>query len=278
MSYEQILFAVSERIATITLHRPDKLNAWTAQMDQEVRSAIAAAESDPEVRVIVLTGSGRGFCAGADISLLQGIAGAGELPPGADQALEHHAPPGSNPGVRPDFQRKYSYFPSLDKPVIAAVNGHAVGLGLILTLYCDLRFASAEAKFGTAFAKRGLIAEYGMAWMLPKLVGHAHALDLLLSARIIGAGEAERIGLVNRVFAAETFMDDVRAYARELAYRVSPRSMGVIKQQVYNAMFQTLEEATVSSEQAMIASLQSEDFREGVAHFLEKRTPNFTGR
>jgi len=274
MSYQQILFDVSERIATITLNRPEKLNAWTAQMDGEVRAAIALAEADPDVRVIILTGAGRGFCAGADMSLLQGIAAAGEAPSGA---LGHHAPAGANEKIRPDFQRKYSYFPSLSKPVIAAVNGHAVGLGLILTLYCDLRFASSEAKFGTAFARRGLIAEYGMAWMLPKLIGHANALDLLLSARIIEAGEAFKMGLVNRVAAAETFQSDVRAYALELANNVSPRSMTVIKQQVYNAMFQSLEEATISSEEAMLASLRSEDFKEGVAHFVEKRAPHFSG-
>lgn len=278
MSYTEILFETSERIATITLHRPEKLNAWTASMDSEVRAAIAQAEADAETRVIILTGAGRGFCAGADMSLLQSIADAGAIPEGAGQALGHHAPATGNTNARTDFQRKYSYFPSLTKPVIAAINGHAVGLGLILTLYCDLRFASPEAKFGTAFARRGLIAEYGMAWMLPRLIGHAHALDLLLSARIIDADEAVRMGLVNRVIPDEEFMPAVRRYALDLARNVSPRSMTVIKQQVYNAMFQSLEEATLASEEAMLTSLASEDFKEGVAHFLEKRAPNFTGR
>jgi len=278
MSYLEILYDVSDGIATITLNRPDKLNAWTGQMDQEVRSAIAAAEADENARVIVLTGTGKGFCAGADISLLQSLASSQGLPAEAEHALGHHTHGPSKAGVRADFQRKYSYFPSLQKPVIAAINGHAVGLGLILTLYCDLRFASTDAKFGTAFARRGLIAEYGMAWMLPRLIGPANALDLLLSARIFAADEALHMGLVNRVFPAETFMEQVREYARSLATQVSPRSMAVIKQQVYNAMFQTLEEATVSAEQAMIESLQSADFKEGVAHFIEKRAPVFTGR
>ena len=276
MNYQEILYDVSERIATITLNRPDKLNAWTAQMDKDVRAAIAAAEADDGVRVIVLTGAGKGFCAGADMSLLQGLTSG--LPTDAEAALGHHTSGPVKDSVRPDFQRKYSYFPSLQKPVIGALNGHAVGLGLILALYCDLRFASTEAKFGTAFARRGLIAEYGVAWMLPRLIGPANAMDLLLSARIITAEEALRLGLVNRVFPAETFAEDVRAYARYLTSEVSPRSMAVIKQQVYNGLFQTLEEATVSAEQAMIESLKSEDFKEGVAHFLEKRAPVFTGR
>lgn len=278
MSYEEILYDVSGRIATITLNRPEKLNAWTGRMGHEVREAMTAAEADESARVIVLTGAGKGFCAGADMSLLGELAASGSLPEAAAHPLGHRPWGSAKATVPPDFQGTYSYFPSLEKPVIAAVNGHAVGLGLILSLYCDLRFASSDAKFGTAFARRGLIAEYGVAWMLPRLVGPADALDLLLSARIFGADEALRMGLVNRVFPAETFLEDVRGYAGVLATQVSPRSMAVIKRQVYNAMFQTLQEATVSSEQAMLDSVQSEDFKEGVAHFLEKRDPKFTGR
>jgi enoyl-CoA hydratase/carnithine racemase len=276
MSYEEILFDVTDWIATITLNRPDKLNAWTAKMGDEVREAMYAAEADDNVRVIILTGAGRGFCAGADMSLLSGIAEQGDVDP--NHALAHHTTGEHRGGIAADFQRKYSYFPSLKKPVIGAVNGHAVGLGFIISLYCDLRFASAAARFGTAFARRGLIAEYGVAWMLPRLVGPGNALDLLLSARLIDAQEARQMGLVSKVFDADTFMPSVRAYAKELAANVSPRSMAVIKHQVYNGFFQTLEEATVSAEQAMIDSLRSEDFREGVAHFMEKRQPTFTGR
>lgn len=276
MSYEEILYQVSDSIATITLNRPDKLNAWTAKMGAEVRSAMSAAEADSSVRVIILTGAGRGFCAGADMSLLSDIAANGAVDP--SHALAHHTSEEQREGIAADFQRKYSYFPSITKPVIAAINGPAVGLGFIISLYCDLRFASDTARFGTAFARRGLIAEYGVAWMLPRLIGPANALDLLLSARIIGGEEALRMGLVNRVFPAESLIESVRAYARELATQVSPRSMAVIKRQVYNGYFQTLEEATISAEQAMIESLQSEDFKEGVAHFFEKRMPAFVGR
>ena len=278
MAYQEILYHVADRIATVTLNRPDKLNAWTAVMEQEVRAAMLSAEADSEVRVIVLTGAGRGFCAGADMSLLSGIAQQGLGSHGNDHALRNSGNGAERTHIRGDFQKKYSYFPSLQKPVIAAINGPAVGLGLILSLYCDLRFAADTAKFGTAFARRGLIAEYGLAWLLPRLIGPANALDMLFSARLVEPSEALRMGLVNRVYLQDRFMDEVYSYAGELASNVSPRSLRVIKAQVYNAMFQSLGEAFEASEDEMLLSLQSDDFKEGVAHFLEKRTPVFTGK
>jgi enoyl-CoA hydratase/carnithine racemase len=272
-----LIYQVAEGIATLTLNRPDKLNAWTGQMGLEVRAAMEAAEADENVRVIILTGAGRGFCAGADMSLLTDLASNGHLG-GAAQVLGHQRQAKFGENERPDYLGTYSYFPSIKKPVIAAINGHAVGLGFILTLYCDLRFASSDAKFGTAFARRGLIAEYGVAWILPRLIGPANALDLLLSARVIDATEALQMGLANRVFPAAAFMENVRAYALELVKTVSPRSMAVIKRQVYHGLLQTLEEAAASAEVEILESLRSDDFKEGVAHFTEKRAPRFTGR
>jgi enoyl-CoA hydratase/carnithine racemase len=279
MPNQETLYEVAKRVATITLNRPDKLNAWTAVMEQEVRAVMAEAERDENVRVIVLTGAGRGFCAGADMSLLSTVATKGLDAAQRAQAVQAGAGSGSGDGsARADFQKKYSYFPAMSKPVIAAINGPAVGLGLVIALYCDLRFASDAARFSTAFARRGLIAEYGMAWMLPRLVGHANALDLLFSARLIDAAEALRMGLANQVYPQEVFREKVRDYAVELASNVSPRSLRVIKRQVYDAMFQPLGEAFEISEREMLTSLQCEDFREGVAHFVERRPPVFTGK
>jgi enoyl-CoA hydratase/carnithine racemase len=261
MAYSEILYTVDSRVATITLNRPDKLNAWTFRMNKELGEAFTATERDANVRAVVLTGAGRGFCAGADMDLLRQLAGSG--------------PPD---GVRSSLGSTLMMPRGMSKPVIGAVNGPAVGFGMILALFCDLRFASTDARFGTAFARRGLIAEYGVAWLLPRIVGPAHALDLLMTARIIDGEEAGRIGLVNRTFPADQFSDKVRDYGRMLANESSPRSVAVIKRQAYAAGAQTLDEAMDMAEPEMIASLRCEDFREGIASWTEKRAPQFTGR
>jgi enoyl-CoA hydratase/carnithine racemase len=292
MHYEQILYNKADGIATITLNRPDRLNAWTRVMAKEVMHAAHRAEDDDGVRVIVLTGAGRGFCAGADMAELEGASheAIASLKSGAamsaerrvsllmEQITEAEYNPENRERIRDDFRKRYSYLMGIKKPVIAAVNGPTAGLGLIVALYCDIRFASDKAKFSTAFSKRGLIAEHGISWILPKIVGLSNALDMLYSSRIVDAQDAFRIGLVNKVIPSESFMDSVMAYAKDLAGFVSPRSTGVIKKQVYNSMFQSLAEASEAADEELLQSLTSEDFKEGVAHFLEKRPPNFTGK
>ena len=275
MDYSDITYAVDGRVATITLNRPDKLNAWTRTMETEVRAAMTAAGTDDAVRAIVLTGAGRGFCAGADMSLLSDVSASG-----GDARPGDAAPGGIDGGLDlpPDYHLRYAYFPTVPKPVIAAINGPAAGLGLIMALYCDVRFASDSAVFTTAFARRGLIAEHGISWLLPALVGHAHALDLLLSARKVNAGEALAMGLVNQVHPASTLMDATMAYARDLADNVSPRSIRVMKRQVYRAVLQSLEDATLIANAELPGSFVSEDFKDGVAHFLEQRPARFSGR
>ncbi|MBI1846676.1 MAG: enoyl-CoA hydratase [Candidatus Rokubacteria bacterium] len=271
MGYEQITYDVGDRIATITLNRPQRLNAWTDVMEREVRGAMTAAAGDDGVRVIVLTGAGRGFCAGSDMDVLKDISAAGAVASAGDAcAIDERA--------RPDFLGKYAYFPTVPKPVIGAINGAAAGLGLVVALYCDVRFAADSAVFTTAFSRRGLIAEHGVSWMLPRLVGLPAALDLLLSGRKFDAAEALRLGLVNRVVPAADLGQSVRAYALELATLVSPISLRVIKRQLWDAQFQTLAEATVTAEEEMRRTFATDDFREGIAHFVEKRAPTFTGR
>ncbi len=166
MPTQETIYEVANRVATITLNRPDKLNAWTATMEKEVRASLEEAERDDKVGIIVLTGAGRGFCAGADMSLLSSVATQG-LPGGGGDAVSRLGGAPQRQGVRSDFQKKYSYLLGIEKPILAAINGPAVGLGLVIALYCDLRLASEAARFSTTFAQRGLIAEYGMAWMLP---------------------------------------------------------------------------------------------------------------
>jgi enoyl-CoA hydratase/carnithine racemase len=277
MTYEHIQFEVSDRIATITLNRPERLNAWTPIMEREVQDALLRADGDEGVRVIIITGAGRGFCAGADMQSLSAVVGAAGAPETLKVAMAQWPRGPRIAGSRADFQKTYTYFPAVSKPIIAAVNGPAVGLGLVIALFSDLRFASDRAQFGTAFARRGLIAEHGISWILPRLVGVESALDLLFTARVIDAAEALRIRLVSRVIPHASFLEEVRAYARELVNGVSPRSLRVIKQQVYNALFQTLDEAVDSANEEMFQSFLCADFREGVAHFLEKRPPAFTG-
>jgi len=275
MAYEAILYEVSDFIATVTLNRPDKLNAWTMQMEQEYRDALADAEAREDVRVIVLTGAGRGFCAGADMSLLSDVVG-GDFD--VSKLQKSGREPGQGPDVREDFQKPYSFLPAIRKPIIAAINGHAMGLGLVHSLYCDIRIASDQAKFGTAFVQRGLIAEHGIAWLLPRLVGVEHALDLLMTGRIITAEEALRIGLVGRVIPHDKLHETVRDYARHLATMCSPRATAIIKRQVWDGLHTGLGPACDIAIQEMFDSFNTEDFREGVSSFLEKRAPEFTGR
>jgi len=280
LGFEQILYNVEDGVAWVTMNRPTRLNAWTSVMECEVRSAMQKAERDEAVRVIVLTGAGRGFCSGADV---QGMAemfsgAAGKTISEIIREYQDRNPVPKCHGARSDFQKRYSYFPSIKKPVIGAINGPVAGLGLVIALYCDIRLASSEATFTTAFAKRGLIAEYGIAWMLSRLCGHAAALDLLLSARQVNSQEALGLRLVNRVIPQETFEQEVRAYASELASSVSPRSLRVMKRQIYDSLFQTLCEATEEADMEMFKSFDSADFQEGVKHFLEKRKAAFIGK
>lgn len=279
MSYETVLYDESDHIATITLNRPGRLNAITRQLQEDLYNAMIRAEQSEDVRVIILTGAGRGFCAGADMNLLGDTSAKADTSKLTDEEwVQENCLPHDRDHVREDFRKTNSYFPGISKPIIGAINGPCVGLGFVISLYTDIRFASDKVKFGTAFAQRGLIAEHGVSWMLPRLVGLSNALDLLYSARLFGAEEALRMGLVSRVVPNDDLMDEVRQYATHLTTMISPRSLKEMKREVYNALFQTLSEATDAANLDMAASFRTDDFKEGVAHYLEKRAPNFTGK
>jgi len=255
---EVVLIEVEQGVAVLTLNRPDRLNAWTAEMESTYFGLLDDCAARDDVRVIVVTGAGRGFCAGADMQELQSI-GEGGL---------------EAAGERRDF-RPQTFPLTVPKPIIAAINGPVAGIGLVQALMCDIRFAAAGAKLTTAFARRGLVAEHGMSWVLPRLVGPARALDLLFSARVVLAEEAAELGLVNRVLPQEDLLDQTLAYARDLAVNCSPASMAAMKRQVYGDLERGLAPSLDDANALMIESLQAPDFVEGVQSFVEKREPSF---
>jgi enoyl-CoA hydratase/carnithine racemase len=274
--YQQIIVQTEDRVTTITLNRPDRLNAWTAQMADEVRAAVGRAGRDRGTRCIVIIGAGRGFCAGADMELLQGAVSKGQS---ARRQSQESAGTVSldDPGLKLSdiYTGQFGYLYDCPKPIIAAINGPCAGIGLILALYADLRFADEAAKFTTAFAARGLIAEHGIAWLLPRLIGEANALDLLFTARKFTGAEAAAMGLVNKALPADMLREHVAATARTLADDVSPRSVMIMKRQVRAAYAQSFKESLAIADEQMRKSFTTPDFKEGVQSFVEKRAPAF---
>lgn len=251
---EQVLAELRGAVLVLTFNRPERLNAWTPVMEREYGDLLAAAETDPQVRAVVVTGAGRGFCAGADMDVLA-------------EAPEFDAADAAD--------RRPTHAPFLfRKPLIAAVNGPAAGIGMVEALYADVRFASPTALFITAFAQRGLIAEYGVSWLLPQVVGRSRAADLLLSSRRVDAQEAYRIGLVDRL--VDDPLAEAIAYADALATGSSPTSMDVIKHQLTQDADRSFVDAAVDAERLMFESFARPDLAEGVASFTERRSPAFT--
>jgi enoyl-CoA hydratase/carnithine racemase len=240
-------------VLTLTFNRPERRNGWATDMHEAYYGRLTAAAADDEVRAVVVTGAGSTFCPGADISRLGRL---GQQ----DARLPHHPV---------DVPRRFP------KPLIAAINGACAGVGLVQALFCHVRFAADTARFSTAFARRGLVAEYGIAWTLTRLVGPERALDLLLSARVFDAAEARELGLVGRVVPRAEVLRAAQAYARDLALHCSPRAMAVIAGQVLDAQDSTFDEALQASYRHVDRFIGSADLREGVASFLERRAPRF---
>lgn len=260
-AYQELKYLSDQGVATLVFNRPERLNAWTPTLEVELRSALKAAQDDESVRCIVLTGAGRAFCAGMDMEVLR----------------RAPATTVATPEPSDDSQQRYGYFWDIDKPLIAAINGPASGVGLCLALFCDLRYVVADAKLSFPYARRGLAAEHGIAWLLPRLVGPMACADLLFTGRTFLGAEADQLGLA-RALPAEGFLEHVQAQARDIAQLSSPRSVRVMKRQLLEARYQTLGQATRAADAAVAACRGTEDFKEGVAHFLEKRAPRFTGR
>ncbi|GLW97829.1 enoyl-CoA hydratase-related protein [Microtetraspora sp. NBRC 16547] len=289
-----------DAVRVLTFNRPERLNAWTPEMGRRYFDLLEEAERDPEVRVIVVTGAGRGFCSGADFEALAAIqAAAARAGDEAGARFVDHAEPlagdgdedhaelragnrdEGHAGVRtglPDFEpdpRPATFPMTIRKPVIAAVNGACAGLGMVYALVCDLVFTAEDAKWTTAFSRRGLIAEYGLAWILPKLAGQAAAMELLLSGRTFTGSEAYALGLACRAVPGERLLEEVLAYAGELAAHSSPASMAIIKRQVWGDWERGIDESRDRAVRLMMESFGRPDFAEGVAGFLERRPPNF---
>lgn len=242
-------------VAVLTFNRPDRLNAWTSELGRRYFDLLDECVADDAVRAIVVTGAGRGWCAGADMAVLERV---GE----------------TEPTSQPDT-RSATYVTTIPKPVIAAINGPCAGLGFVLAMMCDIRFAAAGAKFTSSFARRGLIAEHGVSWVLPRMIGPARALDILMSGRVFLAEEAFELGVINRVVEPGALLDEAIAYGTELAKHSSPRSMAIMKRQVWEHLELPLDAALSESIDLMNASLRQSDFREGVRSFLDRRDPKF---
>jgi enoyl-CoA hydratase/carnithine racemase len=272
--YQEVLLEIDDPVATITLNRPEKLNALTDRTIQELRHAFATAEQSERVVGIVLTGAGRGFCAGVDMGALATIQQAGEIAAMRTETDLDPLVPGDQ-GMGPEFSGGLTYLMTVRKPVIAAINGAAAGMGFSLAMFCDLRFAAEEAALITAYAQRGLVAEHGMSWVLPRLIGPSRALDLLWSGRRLSAREAESLGLVNRVLPSERLLEEAREYVRTLATTAAPASLMQMKQQVYRHLMQPLGEAMRETDRLVDDSIKRPDFKEGIAAFVERRAPRF---
>ena len=272
MELKTILYDVSERIAIITLNRPHRMNAWTGRMHTEYRQVLRQADEDAGVRAIVVTGSGRGFCVGADTKALEGHVEKGGYDPGTPDELVQ---PGR--GVSEDFDASFAYHFGLSKPVVAAMNGPAAGVGLVLACFADIRFAVPGVKFTTAHGKLNFPAEYGLSWLLPRLIGLPRANDLLLTSRIFLSDEAFELGLVNRLVAADALLEETCDYVRAMVSTVSPGSLRETRWQIYKDLHRDVATSVKDSESLIDSMSRQKDFKEGVAAFMEKRKPDWTG-
>ena len=265
-----VLLSKGGGIATVTLNRPHRGNAWTGRMESAFRAAVADADDDPDVGVIVVTGAGRQFCVGADSRALEMSSEARSYQSGID------VPP-AQPGdpEDPASRTRFGFLRALDKPVIAAVNGAAAGIGLVLMCFSDIRFVAAGAKLTAAAPRLGLPAECAISWVLPRLIGGSRATEILLSSRIVLGEEAAAIGLAHACLPAEEVLPRALAYAGTLVAECAPTSLRATKKQLALDLERSLLEADTDADERLRAMMGSEDFREGVRALTERRAPRF---
>lgn len=274
MELKATRYEVEAGVALVTLARPKRRNAWTGRMHTEYRWILAQADADPAVRVIVVTGDpeGQAFCAGADLGALEGHSEKGRYDAGTPEDI---ATPGF--GVDPHFDAAFAYHFGIGKPVIAAINGAAAGVGLVLAAFADLRFAVEGAKFTAAHGRFNFPAEFGLSWVLPRIVGLTHANDILLSSRVFTAEEAMAMGFLNRLLPADRLMDEVTAYARQIAVGVAPGSARETKRQIYRDLHRDAAASVQAAEALLEAMIREPDYKEGVKAWTEKRPATWVG-
>jgi enoyl-CoA hydratase/carnithine racemase len=277
MNFAEIIYDKSDRIATVTFNRPEKMNAWTPTMGAETRTALLDADRDPTIGAIIVTGAGRGYCAGADMR------GLSEISSGRASATGGGAGPSPDQeewlrAQRPDYRNQYAYVLGLSKPVIGAINGACVGLGFTTCLYQDIRIASENARMGLIFVQRGLAIEHGSSWMLSRIVGVARAAELAVTGRLVDADEALRIGLVHRVVPQGRLIETAREVAGHIANKCSPLGVSEAKKLVWRHLFTDLATAIREDDESMTMMTRSEDFKEGIRAFIEKRPAKYQGR
>jgi enoyl-CoA hydratase/carnithine racemase len=270
MEYQEILYNTLDGVATITINRPDTLNALTSLTQAEIKHALFMSDTTEEVIGTVITGAGRGFCSGVDMKSLGKISDDGKRTQDVFKHLEV-----SFENENKNFLGSPAYFLALKKPLIAAINGACAGLGFSYATFCDMRFMDRTAKVVTSFSPRGLIAEHGTSWMLPKIVGPSHALDLMWTSRRVDAEEAYRIGYANRLSENAEALKEAQDFIFNLAKTSAPYSLMMMKKQIYQHLNQDLGLSNTESTKWMDESLERDDFKEGIKSFLEKRSPNF---
>jgi enoyl-CoA hydratase/carnithine racemase len=272
LELKTILTSVESKIAIVTLNRPHRMNAWTGRMHTEYRWVLEQLEKDPQVRAIIVTGAGKGFCVGADSKALEGHIDKGGYDPGTPDKM-----PEPGYGVNENFDATFAYHFGLSKPVIAAINGPAAGIGLVLACYADIRFAAPDIKLTCAHGKLNLPAEYGLSWLLPRMIGLPSANDLLFTSRIFMSEEAHALGLVNRIVENDALLTETIAYAKLMIDSVSPNSLKETKRQVYSDLHRSVADSVVESELLLNEMMTQEDYPEAISAFLAKRKPNWTG-